>query len=62
MINEARVMPGLGPGINVLRVREREGVDGRDKPGMTMGLPSLRAKRSNPLFVSWLWIASLRSQ
>jgi hypothetical protein len=52
MINEARVMPGLGPGINVLRVREREGVDGRDKPGMTMGLPSLRAKRSNPLFVS----------
>jgi hypothetical protein len=27
------VMPGLVPGIHVLRSRTQEGVDGRDKPG-----------------------------
>jgi hypothetical protein len=27
------VMPGLVPGIHVLLLRKREGVDGRDKPG-----------------------------
>jgi len=26
-------MPGLVPGIHVLRAYKREGVDGRDKPG-----------------------------
>ena len=28
-----RVMPGLVPGIPVLRPTSKEGVDGRDKPG-----------------------------
>jgi hypothetical protein len=27
------VMPGLVPGIHVLKVNSREDVDGRDKPG-----------------------------
>ena len=26
-------MPGLVPGIHVLTIRKKEGVDGRDKPG-----------------------------
>ena len=32
-MNYAFVMPGLVPGIHVLLLIEREGVDGRDKPG-----------------------------